>query len=98
MQPDTKFLVTLSDPVKRMYSDYYFLDDSLRPVRPGQATTKSAAQFHERVLEQIEHFKKCVQQYTDDITDKNADIVSEVQGTAEGKASEFPIWFRASQM
>lgn len=35
IQPHAKFIITLNDPVKRMYSDYYFLEDTLKPVRPG---------------------------------------------------------------
>ena len=27
MQPDARLILTLSDPVRRLYSDYYFLDD-----------------------------------------------------------------------
>jgi len=35
-----------------MYSDYYFLEDNLRPVQPGP-TTKSALQFHGRAAVQV---------------------------------------------
>lgn len=37
MQPLAKLVVILADPVQRMYSDYYFLDDSRRPVQPGKS-------------------------------------------------------------
>jgi len=32
MQPFAKMIVTVTDPVQRMYSDYYFIDDDLHPV------------------------------------------------------------------
>ena len=35
MQPDAKFIITMSDPVKRTYSDYHFLGDDLKPVMQG---------------------------------------------------------------
>ena len=37
MQPDAKFIITVTDPVRRTYSDYYFLDDNRKvrdPTRP----------------------------------------------------------------
>lgn len=50
LQPQAKFLLTLSDPVRRMYSDYYFLNDNLLPVYNTAASdyTKSAQEFHLR--------------------------------------------------
>ena len=30
MQPNAKFILTVADPVRRLYSDYYFLDDNLK--------------------------------------------------------------------
>lgn len=38
MQPLTRLIVIVADPVQRMYSDYYFLDDSRRPVQPGKSS------------------------------------------------------------
>ena len=35
MQPSAKFIITLCDPVRRMYSDYNFLGDDLKPVKAG---------------------------------------------------------------
>lgn len=59
-----KFIITLSDPVKRCYSDYYFLDDhSLKPLRVGTPNGKSAAQFHHRMESQVHEFQACVSQY-----------------------------------
>ncbi len=47
-----------------MYSDYYFLDDNLRPVRPHQRSQeKSAEQFHERAVKQVALFEVCVDKY-----------------------------------
>ena len=42
LQPRAKLIIILADPVKRMYSDYYFLDDSLRPVQPGHNIAHSS--------------------------------------------------------
>ena len=66
IQPQAKFIITITDPVKRFYSDYYFLGDDLRPVfRPGNRggshsgnpnQDKSPQQLHERVIDQIDLF------------------------------------------
>lgn len=85
MQPNAKFLLTLTDPVQRMYSDYYFLDDNLRPVRPGQETTKSAQQFHERCVSQVEEMKKCISIELANLGNSNA-------ATGSG------TWLRAAQI
>ena len=63
IQPSAKFIITLSDPVKRLYSDYYFLADSLRPVTKANEFEKSAQQFHERVVAQISEFNDCIDAY-----------------------------------
>lgn len=63
LQPNAKFLITVVDPVKRFYSDYYFLADDLRPVRPGNELEKSPEQLHERVEKQINLFNYCIQCY-----------------------------------
>jgi hypothetical protein len=47
IQPQAKFIITLCDPVKRMYSDYNFLGDNLKPVSPGDKSSKTPEQFHE---------------------------------------------------
>jgi hypothetical protein len=91
MQPHAKFLITLSDPVQRMYSDYYFLDDSLKPVdmmnrqRRGHdkadATAvhqKSPQEFHTRAVAQVSQFQQCVR----DVELENKEVG----------------WFRASQI
>lgn len=91
MQPDAKFIITLADPVKRMYSDYYFLDDNLLPYRPkpGTPTTKSAQQFHSRCVKQVAEFESCVRRETHKIqTANDLDFGKDDQG----------VWFRASQM
>ena len=65
MQPAAKFILTLSDPVKRLYSDYYFLDDNLRVHRPGaqgEGGGKSAEQLQDRVAQQIAAFEACVKE------------------------------------
>jgi hypothetical protein len=40
MQPDAKFIITVTDPVRRTYSDYHFLDDN-RKVRDPMGTHTS---------------------------------------------------------
>ena len=71
MQPNAKFLITLSDPVKRMYSDYYFLDDSLKPVenlkrdhkrglRDQRIHEKSPEEFHERATLQVSRISELI--------------------------------------
>ncbi len=107
MQPQAMFLVTLCDPVKRMYSDYYFLDDNLRPVR-GESDSKSAQQFHERTVSQIAGFQQCVRTYMDI-------LIPQYESQYKGKETKKPtigniglndeifeqyphLWFRASQM
>ena len=63
MQPDAKFIITLNDPVRRMYSDYYFLHDNLKPLRVNMMHNKSADEFHERVTKQVNEFNSCVHMY-----------------------------------
>lgn len=101
IQPNAKFIITLSDPVKRMYSDYYFLEDNLKPVRPGEGNSKSADQFHERSALQVMQFNSCVKQYEADMQQNNGDIVkagkrSRTVGNLE--TENLPLWFRAAQM
>lgn len=65
MQPNAKFIITLQDPVKRMYSDYFFLDDNLQVhdtnvKKRSFRAEKSPADFHNRAEKQINRFKKCV--------------------------------------
>ena len=89
MQPHAKFIITLSDPVKRTYSDYYFLDDNLRVHRPGDAGSsggKSSKHFHERVKEQIEGMNACIDEQLVALT------------AAAAPAAHKAAWFRASQI
>lgn len=61
MQKDALFIVTLCDPVKRMYSDYNFLNDDLKPVKQSEKPdSKSAVEFHERVVLQINEMEACI--------------------------------------
>lgn len=114
IQPQAKFILTLSDPVKRMFSDYYFLEDNLKPVRPGGASSKSARQFHDRAKLQVEMFQKCVRNYVDSLQDEiatsknyhyiarnssDAAILAAVRDSVPKEYQNvFPLWFRASQM
>jgi hypothetical protein len=97
MQPDAKFIITLADPVQRLYSDYYFLEDDRSVAnRGGKATTKSAVAFHLRVEEQIEQMKNCIQ---DEVT-KQLSVSGSLDAEEARKAGQegSPQWFRASQM
>lgn len=110
IQPDAKFILTLADPVRRMYSDYYFLEDNLRVVRPGGATSKSAQQFHDRAVEQVETFRLCVKNYVQTlradvashhyvIPNSDSDILTAVKDSLPLEYHDvLPLWFRASQM
>jgi len=82
VQPDARFLITLTDPVHRMYSDYYFLNDDRRVARyrPDVPTSKSAEEFHVRATEQVIAFQECV--------------ASALPAGTEGLKGN---WFRASQ-
>ena len=86
LQPNAKFIITLTDPVHRMYSDYYFLGDNLMPVRPGGGNTKSPEEFHERAARQVQHMTACVE----------SELAAMPGGG--GSAAGSPLWFRASQM
>lgn len=65
MQPNAKFIITLTDPVKRMYSDYNFIDDSLVPLK-GAPSGKNAQEFHERAVQQVEGMLNCLKGYSKD--------------------------------
>ncbi len=89
LQPEALFLITLQDPVARMYSDYHFLDDSMRPhhlpksahLRNSNsniiADEKNPHIFHERVVKQVRAFRECVEGVT--------------------QSNKTHCWFRASQ-
>jgi hypothetical protein len=105
LQPFAKFLVTLSDPVKRMYSDYYFLGDNLKPMainmkngEDQELEPKTAQNFHNRVLRQVEEFKMCVEST---VSDMKAHGITGA-GNADSLVLQYEeggvIWFRASQM
>jgi len=83
MQPDAKFIVTLTDPVRRMYSDYYFLHDNLKPLRVNMMHNKSAEEFHERVASQVNGFNACVRVYVD----KMKPQLGKVRGGTSGGGS-----------
>lgn len=55
--------MTLQDPVRRHYSDYYFLGDNKKVLRSNDKHSKSAQQFHDRAVEQVNAFKQCVKAY-----------------------------------
>eukprot|EP01038_Epipyxis_sp_PR26KG_P008159 gene8159-11043_t len=100
IQPNAKFILTLSDPVQRMYSDYYFLGDNLRPVRPdeeGNNNEKSARQFHDRVLYQTNEFRKCVDNNKSFLEDIIREKQEEFLDLSNSKMKN-QIFLRASQV
>lgn len=107
IQPHAKFIITVNNPVTRMYSDYYFLNDDLKPVR-NEMNDKSAQQFHERAVAQVHNFRTCVSQYISDMKENNKDFISSPLFRTAGQRTDVPIydkshkdfslWFRASQM
>jgi hypothetical protein len=100
MQPQAKFIITLADPVRRMYSDYYFLNDDRKVARGGggSADHKSPLIFHERAEKQVHDFRSCV--------DKRL-LVAAAAGNNTGGLLAIPSedsdevrlgpWFRAAQ-
>ena len=106
LQPNAKFIITLSDPVQRLYSDYYFLEDDRSVVKQNRinsnikSSTKSAKAFHGRVVEQIDQMQSCIEEEmssllsTGRVKNKENEENKEVEGTEVGG----PNWFRASQM
>jgi hypothetical protein len=97
IQPDARFIITLSDPIQRMYSDYYFLEDNLRPVRRGGGTSKSATQFGERAAKQVRDFEACIvrtqTQIVQDLKFRSIDPTN-----YESTNRTDPFWFRSAQM
>ena len=104
LQPHAKFLVTLNNPIHRMYSDYYFLNDNLRPVHAGSEKAKSAQQFHERATEQITLFHQCIDLYWERLQTQSAthslnDKITNAKLNIDQKYRQnIGLWFRASQM
>lgn len=102
MQPDAKFIITLNDPVRRMYSDYYFLHDNLKPLRPGMLHNKSGEEFHLRTVQQLQLFDSCIQQYMTKMRGHGVrggafNMLGAKKIPQVGEET-FPLWFRASQM
>lgn len=52
--PKAKFMVMLRDPSERLYSDYLYF----------ALANKSAEDFHEKVVESLQLFENCLQQYS----------------------------------
>jgi hypothetical protein len=67
MQPNARFVVTAADPVKRMYSDYYFLDDNLKPVSSN-----------DRLIERYEAAKEREAQHATLAAQKDQEITEKV--------------------
>ncbi len=84
MQPGAKFIVTLSNPTDRMYSDYNFLNDDLKPVRPEklEKSHKSPLEFHSRAEAQISMFHSCVNNYVVSMKRDNKAILDILFGDA----------------
>lgn len=94
IQPNARFIVTLADPVRRHYSDYYFLNDDrstyFRNNPNDYRLRKSPQQFHARTKETIKAFKNCVDKTTEELRRK---------GYKQARQIAFDgIRFRAAQM
>ena len=96
----------MSDPVQRLYSDYYFLEDDRSVVKQnrgnfqGRISTKSAKAFHDRSVEQINLMRSCIQDVMTQLLRSNG-VKSEGNkeiDTADAMKTGSPYWFRASQM
>ena len=102
MQPNAKFIITLADPVQRLYSDYYFLEDDRTVVKqrnlPGKISTKSAKAFHERSLQQINQMKTCIREEVSRMLRDNGVENQDMKAKEAAVQTGSPYWFRASQM
>ena len=98
MQPNAKFIVTLSDPVQRLYSDYFFLDDDRSVVRPSvkPVSVKSASAFHQRALEQVTMMRECIEDSIQGMLSQGLENTG-TNASDTGTLGQ-PMWFRASQM
>lgn len=64
MQPDAKLIITLTDPVARMYSDYYFLTDHGVTLNdPEGLSDKSPLEFEAIVRQQVTAFEECLESF-----------------------------------
>jgi hypothetical protein len=103
LQPNARFVLTLNDPVQRLYSDFHFLGDNLKPVNsnPANSYDKSAKALHDRVVSQVSRFQQCVDQYMHLLLTMNS--TREVPRLTLNLSNAFyeqhsSLWFRASQM
>ena len=107
MQPKAKFIVTLADPVRRLYSDYHFLNDNRQVARPGDNTDhKSPLRFHERAEKQVKTFKACVNnKMLAMATSARGNATEDSDGLTHTPSHPIPVdmkgkagpWFRAAQ-
>lgn len=63
LNPDTKFLVMLRDPVERLFSDYRFF--AVHELSPRGNVSASAEEFHLKILDAINWWKACVSVYSE---------------------------------
>lgn len=99
MQPAARFIVTLTDPVRRFWSDYWFIGDDLKPVQGDSG--KGAKELHERAVQQVQGFKGCVDRYIDLMAVKGdawKGLGSRISGLDAKYKDKLPQWIRASQM
>jgi hypothetical protein len=105
MQPHAKFIITLADPVRRHYSDYYFLQDNRKVYRPGEEdSSKSSHDLDTRSEAQVADFRACVsaeiERMKEGVSSSNPKDGSgtfeayDMKDYEEGGA----VWFRASQV
>lgn len=101
VQPHAKFIITLADPVRRMYSDYYFLDDDRKVARGGgKSDHKSPLIFHQRAEQQVNDFRTCVdKRLVATAADNNSSTAGGLLAIPNEDSSEVRLgpWFRAAQ-
>lgn len=111
IQPAARFLVTVSDPVNRLYSDYNFLGDDLKPVKHNKKTgrsrgsnneggeresEKSPEEFHTRAVAQVEQMRACIEAHMRLLPESRR--AETVEHTNQREHVHGMGWFRASQI
>ncbi len=105
IQPNAKFVITLSNPTNRMYSDYYFLGDDLRPVsgprRPRKEHDESSVDSEQTKGEEKSavNFHARAKRQIDDF--ENCMVKQNVTNSENikiFKGKKYAEWLRASQI
>ena len=62
--PDSKFIVTMRNPVKMMYSAFWFSCTTNNITVPEHTRLRGPSIFHERVVIKLRQFRRCLQRYS----------------------------------